>query len=188
MTELADQIPKPLRKTVRILVMIQNVIVSIAAMIMATTFLFVVIFRYIFELDLFAYEEWLMVIVFWLYMLSGALGTYHNTHIVADLLDYSIHDARLKHIKNIVVITIEAIISIVFVYWASLMLLEEIAAYPNWQTTIALRIPFFVPRLGIGIGFLLIAFYTLLRFFVIVTKSMPPRGVTEPTNIETGDI
>jgi TRAP-type C4-dicarboxylate transport system permease small subunit len=48
------------------------------------------------------------------------------------------------------------------------MIADEIAAYPNWKTTIALKIPFIYPRLGIFIGFAFMGFYSALHVFLML--------------------
>ena len=53
------------------------------------------------------------------------------------------------------------------VYWAYLMLADEIASYPGWKTTIALKIPFFIPRVGIFLGFVFMAFYSALFLYLL---------------------
>ena len=48
------------------------------------------------------------------------------------------------------------------------MIADEIAAYPVWKTTIALKIPFIVPRFGIFVGFVFMAFYSALSIFLML--------------------
>jgi len=52
---------------------------------------------------------------------------------------------------------------------------DEIAAYPNWKTTIALKIPFFYPRLGIFIGFAFMGFISALSCFLDAKRAGPHR-------------
>ena len=62
-----DALPPRLSVLVQVAVRIKTAIVVIALPILPITFFFVVFFRYILESDLFAYEEWLMVICFWVF-------------------------------------------------------------------------------------------------------------------------
>ena len=50
---------------------------------------------------------------------------------------------------------IEVAVGAVLTYWGWLMLEEELVAYPDWQRTTALSLPFAIPKLGIFLGFLL---------------------------------
>lgn len=166
--DLAEHIPKPLQRPVRTMLAIKSAFVCVASLIMAFTFLFVVIFRYGLNADLFAYEEWLLIICFWLYFMASALGTYENSHVNADLLEFVISNPRLKWYRKLVVAGIELIVTFMVIYWAVLMIRDEIESYPYWQSTIALKIPFLVPRSAVLLGFLFMAFYSSLRLYVLI--------------------
>ena len=116
-------------------------------------------------MDLFAYEEWLMPICFWLFFMGGAVGTYEDSHINADLFDNYFKSPRALWIRKVSIIAVELIITLFLVYWSFLMIQDEFAAYPRWKMTIALKIPFVVPRLSILLGFALMAFYSALHLF-----------------------
>ena len=168
MTDLADKLPEGLRRPVCLMVAAKGAFVSVASLIMAATFLCVVVLRYGFQADLFAYNEWLLIICFWLFFMGGALGTYEGSHISADLLSYVTDSPRVAWARGLLVTSIELVISIAIVYWAILMINDEIASYPVWQTTVALKIPFIVPRLGILVGFAFMTFYTALHLYVLI--------------------
>jgi TRAP-type C4-dicarboxylate transport system permease small subunit len=168
MTELVDQLPRALQGPVRGLLAFKTVFVVIACLIMAGTFFFVVIVRYGFEGDLFAYNEWLLMVCFWLFFMGGALGTYDGSHINADLLDYLTEDQRLRWLRKLVVTVIEVGVSIALVYWAVLMIYDEIESYPNWTVTPALKIPFLIPRVGILVGLLMMSFYSALHLYALI--------------------
>ncbi len=154
---------------------------------MAFTFFFVVIFRYIFATDLFAYEEWLLIICFWLYFMASALGTYENSHVNADLLEYVIKDQRVAWLRSMVVVAIELIVCIFAIYWAVLMLRDEIDSYPYWQTTIALKIPFLLPRAAVLVGFGFMAFYSALRLYVLVKLGPAAKAAADVSEPGTPD-
>jgi TRAP-type C4-dicarboxylate transport system permease small subunit len=163
-----DALPPGLSRFVRLMVRIKSVLVSVALPILPITFFFVVLFRYVLERDLFAYEEWLMPICFWIFFLGSALGTYYDKQINADLLDTVTENSTLLWLRKLVIQIIELSITLVLVYWAWLMIADEIAAYPVWKTTIALKIPFIVPRFGIFVGFMFMAFYSALSIFLML--------------------
>lgn len=167
MTELADQLPRGLQRPVRMMVAVKGAFVCVASLIMAATFFCVVILRYGFHADLFAYNEWLLIVCFWLYFMGGALGTYDGSHINADLLSHVVKNPRFNWLRRVVVVSIELVVGIAIVYWAVLMIYDEIDSYPSWQTTVALKIPFLIPRLAILVGFLLMAFYSALHLYVL---------------------
>lgn len=55
-----------------------------------------------------------------------------------------------------------------------LMILDEIASLPNWTTTIALKIPFMIPRMAIVVGFAFMSFYSGLRLYVLIKLRRVP--------------
>jgi len=167
MVLLESALPQELRSLVRALVRIKTIIVVTTLPILPITFFLVVLFRYVLESDLFAYEEWLLPICFWLYFLGSALGTYDDVHINADLFGTVSDSPKFLWFRKIGITIIELTITLFVVYWAYLMLADEIASYPHWKTTIALKIPFFVPRVGIFMGFFFMAFYSSLSLFLL---------------------
>ncbi len=180
MTELVDQLPRALQGPVRGLLAFKTVFVVIACLIMAGTFFFVVIVRYGFEGDLFAYNEWLLMVCFWLFFMGGALGTYEGSHINADLLDYLTEDQRLRWLRKLVVTAIEVGVSVALVYWAVLMIYDEIESYPNWTVTPALKIPFLIPRAGILVGLLMMSFYSALHLYALIkTRTRAVQAVAD---------
>jgi len=180
--DIADHLPRWLQGPVRRLLVIKGWFVCIASLIMAFTFLFVVILRYGFTTDLFAYEEWLLIVCFWLYFIASALGTYEGSHVNADLLDYYITSPRAQLIRALIVSAVELIVCLAVIYWAILMLYDEIDVYPYWQETIAMKIPFIVPRTAVLVGFLFMTFYTALRIYVLL--KLGPRAF-DPSSRET---
>lgn len=158
-------IPKPLGKIVNVLLETKRYILAASSLVMAFVFFFVVILRYVFEADLFAYEEWVLMIAFWVYFLGGAMGSYENTHVKADFLLSIISNVRTKWIVVNFTIFVEVLIGLVLTWWGWLMLAEELDAYPQWQTTTALELPFAIPKLGIFLGFVLMTFYTALHLY-----------------------
>ena len=163
-----DALPPWLQKFVAIMVKIKTIFVVVTLPILPITFFFVVFFRYILERDLFAYEEWLLPICFWMFFLASALGTYQDKQINADLFDEFTDNPNLLWLRKVFITFIELVITLFIVHWGWLMLADEIASYPRWKTTIALKIPFIVPRIGIVIGFAFMAFYSALSVYVLL--------------------
>ncbi len=163
-----DALPAGLGRFVRLMVRIKTFLVVISLPLLPITFFGVVFFRYILERDLFAYEEWLLPVCFWIFFLGSALGTYYGKQINADLLDAFTDNYRLQWFRKLAITIIELAITLVVLHWAWLMLADEIADYPRWKTTIALKIPFFIPRLGIFLGIMFMTFYSALAIFLMI--------------------
>lgn len=185
MSELSQHLSPGLSKFVNRMITVKSWLLAIGCMIMAGTFFLVVIFRYGFGADLFAYEEWLLIICFWMYFAGSAVGTYDGSHVNADLLTYVITDPRKAHVRSAIIGAIEFIIAMALVYWSALMIFDEIGSYPRWRTTIALRIPFLVPRLAMLFGFATMAFYSLLHLIVLLkTGPEATKEASTPDPIE----
>lgn len=168
MTSLATHYPKWLNKPLHGVMKLMNFIIIASGIIMALTFFFVVVLRYGFGADLFAYEEWLMIIAFWMFFLGSAVATHDRQHVNADIVGFMITHPRLLYYRALLVEILEMIITLFIVYWGYLMIEESILAYPNWQQTVALKIPFLLPRLGIFLGFVMMAVYTALHLYVLI--------------------
>ena len=107
MQDLADRLPPRLGRTVRRMVAVKLTYSAIATLILPLTFLMVVIFRYVLHRDLFAYEEWLLPISFWLYFMASAVATYQDTQIRADVLESLFRTPRSIWIRRICLTAIE---------------------------------------------------------------------------------
>ncbi|MES0879205.1 TRAP transporter small permease [Roseibium sp. SCP14] len=165
---LETNLPSKVQHTVRILLRIQKIILFLCSMLLAISFFLVVVLRYIFEADLFAYEEWVLAISFWLYFIGGAQGSYEGTHIKADFVNAWVGSIRVKWLIANTALLLEIAVGIVLSYWAYLMVMEDATKYPDWPATVAWKIPFLLPRLGIFLGLVLMTFYTALHFWVAI--------------------
>ena len=183
MTYDLSQIPPALRGFVKWSLRIKSFLIAIFTLIMGLTFFAVVVVRYVFEGDLFAYEEWLLIICFWLYFLASAVGTFEKVHINADLLSHVITSPRLLFFRAIAVHVVELAILVVLAYWSVLMILDELSFYPFLQVTNALRIPFVIPRAAMFVGFGYMAFYTALFIYIEIKTHQivdPPESEHPP--------
>ncbi len=167
MIEIKDHIPDGLSRLVDLMVRIKTILIVVTLPIVPITFFMVVFLRYILEKDLFAYEEWLLMLCCWLYFLGSALGTYYDTQINADLMASITKNPTFLWMRKVAITLVELIITVIVLYWGILMIGDEIGMYPRWKTTIALKIPFIVPRIGIVVGFFFMTLYSALHLFVL---------------------
>lgn len=168
MKDLADHLPPALGAAVRRMVAVKLTFAAIATLILPVTFFLVVVFRYILHRDLFAYEEWLLPVSFWLYFMASAVGTYQDSQIRADVLETLFRTARAMWLRKVIVTMVEIVITLAIVWWGVLMLANDLGSYPFWQKTIALKIPFFVPHLGIFIGLAFMLLYSIMHLYVLL--------------------
>ncbi len=167
------------------MVAVKITISAIATLILPVTFCLVVIFRYILHSDLFAYEEWLLPISFWLYFLASAVGSYEDTQIRADIFESYFKTAKSIWRRKVFLHIVETLLAFVMVYWAWLMIANDVNSYPFWQKTIALKIPYFVAHLGIFVGLAFMAFYGALHVYVLL--KFGPKVVEEDLRISNKD-
>jgi len=184
MADLTTQLPAGLRTPMTRLMKLMNFIIIGAGIIMALTFFMVVIVRYGFGADLFAYEEWLMTIAFWMFFMASAAATHDKAHVKADIVGFLITDPKAIWLRAVVVEVIELVIVAVVAYWGLLMCIEELSTYPNWQATIALKIPFWVPRVGIFLGFLLMTLYTALHLYMLLRNGPATVAATHTESLD----
>ena len=165
-----EDIPRGLYRPVRLMLALQKILLVAASLVLALVFFFVVVLRYGFEADLFAYEEWVLVVAFWLYFVGGAQGSFDNTHIKADFMAAMISSARTRWLLANLTLVLELAALVVMCWWGAVMVLEDVAEYPGWPKTVAWKIPFVVPRFGIFLGFVLMGLYTALHLYVSVRR------------------
>ncbi|MBT9385903.1 TRAP transporter small permease subunit [Pseudooceanicola sp. CBS1P-1] len=170
MSDLSDHLPRPLAVPLRGLRAVMHAIIVLNGCLMALTFFCVVILRYVFHADLFAYEEWLMAAAFWGFFMAAAVATHDRAHINADILGLLITRPLWRWRRALLVEALElAILS--YLSWLGWeMVMEEIADYPMWQSTIALHIPFLVPRAAIALGFVLMWLFSALHLWVLLKE------------------
>ncbi len=172
MTDLTKHLPVGVARPLQVVRSLMHAIIIASGCLMALTFFAVVILRYIFHADLFAYEEWLMAFAFWGFFMAAAIATHDRAHINADILSLLITDPVWRWRRAVLVEALEVFILSYLVWWGYAMLAEEFASYPMWQTTIALKIPFFVPRLAIALGFALMWLFSLLHLWVLIREGV----------------
>lgn len=169
----------PMPKLVQIVVVAQKTIIVLCSLLIAVTFGIVVVLRYGFQANLFAYEEWMLVAAFILYFIGAAQGSYDDSHIKADLVNEWIKSARLRRRFNLLVLGLEVVIAGVLAYWGLLMVAEDLAKYPELPATTVYKIPLAVPRGTIFIGFVLMTVYAAMHFLRLL---LDPPG--EPSELQ----
>ena len=146
-----------------ILVRLEKAIVIACSSFIACAFCVIVLLRYGFESDLFAYEEWVLTVAFLLYFIGGALASHDDVHIKGDIVQEYIKSARTRKLFHGSVLLLEAAIAAILTYFALRMFLHEFARWPNIPTTPVYKIPLAVPRFFILAGLALMALHSFLN-------------------------
>ena len=169
MAHIAEILPKGIASPLQGSLRAMRWIVIFSGLLMSVTFFLVVIIRYGFNGDLFAYEEWLLTACFWGFFAGAALASERGHHINADILGIIITSPRLRWWRRLIVLTIEFFVTAAILYWGYLMLAEELAKYPIWKTTPALKIPYFAWRLSIFLGFFFMTVFSAAFLYAHIT-------------------
>ena len=159
-------------RVIRSVVFVQKVLLVVCSLLIAVTFGVVVVLRYGFQMNLFAYEEWMMAAAFILYFIGSAQGSFNNTHIKADLLKEWIRSEAAKRRVDLVIFALEVAIGAVLTYWSYLMVADDLARYPNLPATPVYSIPLAVPRGVILLGFALMTLYSAMHIVRLLAR--PP--------------
>lgn len=95
MSEITERLPQAAAAPLRAVLRFMRLFVAAGGMLMALTFMAVVIIRYGFSGNLFAYDEWLLAISFWTFFLGAALAGRKKSHVNADILGVVLGHGKL---------------------------------------------------------------------------------------------
>ncbi|MEP3300132.1 MAG: TRAP transporter small permease subunit [Pseudoruegeria sp.] len=156
---------------------------TISGFLMAFTFGAVVVIRYGFGGDLFAYEEWLLGFSIIGFFAGAVLASARNLHINADILGIVIQNPRLIWWRGFIVLMIELLVILFLVYACYASLLDDFS-FPRLRATPVLRIPFVSWRIFIMIAFALMGAFTASYLYVHIRTGL---GLPLKSNMTKGE-
>ena len=134
----------------------EYVMVTMSIVIFSLIFV-MVLFRYVFHINLYGMEELILIAAWWLYFAGGSYGSYERSHIMVDFVDEKIKNkmalAKLMIIRSVCTTILSAALtyfSVEFVIWS----IQENA------TTAVLHWSVAYSQIAIVVGFLLMTFYS----------------------------
>lgn len=169
--KITDELPKIIGMPLKFVAFVMRLIVTFTGFLMAFTFGAVVVIRYGFGGDLFAYEEWLLALSIVGFFAGAVLACSRNLHINADILGIVIKNPRLIWWRGFVVLAIELIVVLFLVYACYVSLLDDFS-FPRLRATPVLRIPFVSWRIAIMIAFGFMAMFIAAYLYVHIRKGL----------------
>jgi TRAP-type C4-dicarboxylate transport system permease small subunit len=145
---------------VRILVKVQRIILMVSNISTAALISAAALSREIFHLNIYSYDEVLIVFAFWLYFFGAANGSYENSHIKADIVYALVKNIKIKAGVGIGALVVTTAVNAVLVYWGLIFLSWAIVKNP---VSTGLDIPVAVPQSAILIGLSLMLLYHVLH-------------------------
>lgn len=182
---VTDELPRFIGVPMNWMLVVMKIIVTFSGFLMAFTFGAVVVIRYGFGGDLFAYEEWLLAISIVGFFAGAVLASERKLHINADILSIVISDPKLIWWRGFAVSLIELLVILFIVYACYISLLDDFS-FPRLRATPVLRIPFVSWRIAIMIAFGFMAMFSAAHLYVHIRqglglplKSDTPKGAAQ---------
>ncbi|WP_371229058.1 TRAP transporter small permease [Roseovarius sp. 2305UL8-3] len=170
-TQVTHELPAIIGKPMEWMLIIMKIITTFSGFLMAFTFGAVVVIRYGFGGDLFAYEEWLLAISIIGFFAGAVLASERRLHINADILGIVIQNPRLIWWRGFVVLLIEVSVTLFIVYACYVSLADDFS-FPRLRSTPVLRIPFVTWRIAIMIAFGFMAMFSMAYLYVHIRKGL----------------
>ncbi|HAH68357.1 MAG TPA: hypothetical protein DCL58_01100, partial [Synergistaceae bacterium] len=86
--------------------------ITLAIIISAAT-----VMRYVLEMDLYGYEEWIKIFAFWLYFMGAGYGAFAGSHVSADLVQSYVKESTIKRLLIFTRTAVTLGITLLFTWW-----------------------------------------------------------------------
>ena len=121
------------------------------------------IMRYVLEMDLYGYEEWIKIFAFWLYFMGAGYGAFAGTHVSADLIQSYMKESMFKRLIIFIRTLITLGVTLLFTWYGYDFFMFGFAgplgtgvAIPR---SVAWRIPLWTAYLSIFLGLVSMSYY-----------------------------
>jgi TRAP-type C4-dicarboxylate transport system permease small subunit len=139
----------------------QTVIMVSAGIIVTLIISVEMLLRFIFDSDIKGYEEIVLMIAFWLYMIGSSYGSYEKSQITADILNIFLKEGKAKSLIGLTGSALTLGLGLWFNIWAFQFLqwsLEMDTRSPVW------RLPTALGESSVFVGLTLMTFYNAVYF------------------------
>lgn len=149
----------------KITVSFYSVVCFVMAMLLMVIITAATLMRYVFEMDLYGYEEWVKIFAFWLYFMGAGYGAFTGTHISADLVSSYLKDGVFKKSLTFLKCLVTLGVTLLFTKygWDYFIFgfLGPLGTGVAIPRTVAWRIPLWTAYASIFIGLLSMSYYFL---------------------------
>ena len=112
--------------------LLKAIMITSGIFITVTVFIAVVL-RYIFEMDLYAIDEFQMLAAYWFYFISAAYASSHGKQITSDIITFVLKKESSKLFVSLLVNIISALVLLIFAYWSRDLVTFAITASQKTQ-------------------------------------------------------
>lgn len=141
-----------------LLIRIERFIMFCTTAIMLLTIGGVVVARYVLHVDLFGYDEIVLIDSFWMYFVGAAFAMSREEHVKADIL-VKILSPKSAAVMKFFAGAIQTTASVVVTVLAFDLVKNAIE---TWAVTSSWNIPFFIPQMSILLSFIVMTFYLFI--------------------------
>lgn len=127
----------------------------------------VIIARYILNVDIFGYDEIILIAAYWMYFIGSSYASYENSHLKADMLTKILPESLTKWVK-VLTGSLEVFLGLVFTLWSMETIQYAVEKMPR---TSSWRIPLAVPQGAILVGFGLMTFYSMFHLVDYISET-----------------
>ena len=149
----------------KMLLIVQKFTLFITTCVMVGILGVVVLFRYLFKLDFFGYDEIVMISAFWMYFIGSSYAMEKREHVRADILE-RILPPKGKKILRIIAGLIQTLVAIETM---RLSISYITNGFQIWPTTSAWNLPLVTSMSAVTVGFVIMTFYVIVQFFEEIT-------------------
>ena len=158
------------------LLKVQEIILFLTSCMMIGILGAVVVCRYVLRVDLFGYDEIVMISAFWMYFIGSSYAMEKREHVRADILERLLPPRGKRYLR----IFANLLQSLVAIETVHLSVAYVINGFKIWPTTSAWGLPLMTSMSAVTAGFVLMALYVIVQFLEEITtpvnESSPAKG------------
>jgi TRAP-type C4-dicarboxylate transport system permease small subunit len=158
-------------KWIKVILIPVKALMKITNLLIAVILFVSVILRFCFKTNIAGYEEILAVCAFWLYFMGSAYGSFENSHIRADMIEF-IKNEKLKRILKLIALILVVVANVVVINWA-----YEFVAYSliQGQISTSLDMPLWVVKGAILVGLVYMLIFNVYHCIYAIASEIKER-------------